>query len=224
MMRKGRWTLLPASSARKLKGIRISPIGVAPQRNLRSRTILDYSCYDVNDDTAPVTPNDSMQFGRALHRILCVVLEVNPRFGPVYMCKIDITDGFYRVWLLPADIPKLGVIFLTEDGNDPLIGFPLALPMGWVNSLPHFPAAAETICDLASASLMKQSVFPPHALDTMSEMPVPNKLVLPPKVVAPSHYAMLPEAANIPVVDQAQHPVATHDVYVNDFVSMVQGN
>jgi hypothetical protein len=57
------------------------------------------------------------------------------------MCKIDIADGLYRVWLLPADIPKLGVAFPTKDGEEPLIGFPLALPIGWVNSLPYSTAA-----------------------------------------------------------------------------------
>jgi hypothetical protein len=79
--------------------------------------IVDFSFY--NEDTAPIAPNQSVQFGRPLHRILRVILEANPRFGSVYMCKIDIADGFYRVWLLPADIPKLGVVLLTKDGKDP---------------------------------------------------------------------------------------------------------
>jgi hypothetical protein len=57
------------------------------------------------------------------------------------MCKIDITDGFDRVWLLPADTPKLGMVLPTMEGEEPLIGFLLALPMGWVNSPPYFCAA-----------------------------------------------------------------------------------
>jgi hypothetical protein len=63
IMRKGQWTLLPASLARKLKGLCISPIGVVLQRDHHPRTIMDYSFYNVNDDTALVAPNESMQFG-----------------------------------------------------------------------------------------------------------------------------------------------------------------
>jgi hypothetical protein len=50
-----------------------------------------------------------MQFGRELHRLLRMVLEAHPRFRSIYTSKVDIADGFYRVWLLPSDIPTLGV-------------------------------------------------------------------------------------------------------------------
>jgi hypothetical protein len=129
-MRKGQWTVLPASLTCWLKGVRISPVGIVHQRDRRPHTIVDYSFYDINEDTAPISPNQSMQFGRALHHILCVILEENPCFGPVCMCKIYIIDGVYRVWLLPTDIPKLGVVLPTKDDEEPLIGFHLALPMG----------------------------------------------------------------------------------------------
>jgi hypothetical protein len=169
MMRKGQWTLLPASLAHKLKGLHISPIRVVTQYDSRYRTIVDYSFYNVNDDIVPVAPNESMQFGRSLHRILLVILEENMRFGKVYMCKIDIANGFYRVWILPAYIPKLGAVFSTEDGAAHLISFPLWLQMGWVNSPPYFTAATKTICDLANAGLKDQPVFfVPHTLDVIS--------------------------------------------------------
>jgi hypothetical protein len=42
-----------------------------------------------------------------------MILEAHPRFGPVYINKVDIADGFYRVWLLPNDIPTLGVTLPT---------------------------------------------------------------------------------------------------------------
>jgi hypothetical protein len=63
MMRKCQCTLLPASLACKLKGLHISPIGMVPQRNRHPHTIVDYSFYNLNDDTALVAPNESMQFG-----------------------------------------------------------------------------------------------------------------------------------------------------------------
>jgi hypothetical protein len=77
-----------------------------------------------------------MPFGRAFHRILRVILESNPRFGPVYIFKIDIGDRFYLVWLLPSNIPKLGVVLPTMEGKENPIIFPLALPMGWVKPPP----------------------------------------------------------------------------------------
>jgi hypothetical protein len=44
----------------------------------RPRTIVDYSLYDVSDDTEPISPGQSMQFGRAQHHILRVILEAHP--------------------------------------------------------------------------------------------------------------------------------------------------
>jgi hypothetical protein len=84
-----------------------------------------------------------MHFERALHHLSRVILEANPCVGPVYMCKIDIADGFYRVWILPADIPRLGMMIPTKYGEEPLIGFPLALPIDWVNS-PSYLYHSET--------------------------------------------------------------------------------
>jgi hypothetical protein len=90
---------------------------VVPQCDRFPHTIVDYSGYNVNDDTAHVAPHEYMQFGITLHRILHAILEANPWFGPVYMCSIDIADGFYRAGLLPEDIPKLGVVFPTKKGE-----------------------------------------------------------------------------------------------------------
>jgi hypothetical protein len=44
-----------------------------------------------------------------LPRILQGIFDADPNFGPVHLIKVDITNGFYRVCINPADIPKLGV-------------------------------------------------------------------------------------------------------------------
>jgi hypothetical protein len=124
-----------------------------------------------------------------------VILEAYPRFGAVYMCKINIAYGFYRVCLLPLDIPKLGVVLPTNDGNDPLIGFPLALPMGWVNSPPYFFSATETICDLANTSINTRTIFKAHPLDEVSKTPAPPDPSMPPPCSAPSKLAALLDSA-----------------------------
>ena len=66
------------------------------------------------------------------------------------MAKIDIADGFYRVWARVEDIPKLGVALPTAPGTPPLIAFPSALPMGWVESPLYFTTLTETSCDVAN--------------------------------------------------------------------------
>jgi hypothetical protein len=121
----------------------------------------------------------------------------------MYMCKIDIANGFYRVWLLPADIPKHGVVLPTTEGEDPLIYFPLALPMGWVNSRPYFCAATETICDLASTSIKARNTFKVHLLGDVSESPVPPGPPMPRSCAAPSKLMALPEEVGVPVADQS---------------------
>ena len=94
-----------------------------------------------------------MQFGKALNRILQRIQAANPRYGPVYMSKIDVADAFYRINLNPADSIQMGVLFPTKKGERKLIGFPLVLPMGWVESPPVFCAGTKTIADLANSTL-----------------------------------------------------------------------
>jgi hypothetical protein len=123
---------------------------VVPQRDRRPRTIVDYTFSFVNAETAPLAPLGSMQFGHALHRILLKIRLANPADGPVYPLKVDIADGFDRVYVAPRDIPKLGVAFPRRSGEQPLVAFPLALPMGWTASPPYFSTFTETIVDVAN--------------------------------------------------------------------------
>jgi hypothetical protein len=91
-----------------------------------------------------------MQFGKALERILRNIVEANPSHGPVYLLKIDIADGFYRIWLNEHDILSLAVSLPPLHGDTPLVALPLVLPMGWTESPPYFTTATETVADLAN--------------------------------------------------------------------------
>jgi hypothetical protein len=224
MIKKGQWTVLPARLVCHMRKLRISPIGVVPQQDRRPRTIVNYSFCNMNEDTAPWAPAEAMQFGRALHRILHMILEAHPRFGPVYISKVDIADGFYYVWLLPNNIPTLGVTLPTTGDEEPMIGFPLALPMGWVNSPPYFTAATETIMDLANAYLVTDNKFPTHRLDAISETDPVSVVDYQDPPPPPSRTP--PVATTVPkdrVHQYNQRPVAAHDVYVDDFLSLAQG-
>ena len=107
-----------------------------------------------------------MQYGHALSQILHTIVHADPRHGPLSFIKIDIADGFNRVWLAASNIPKLGVAYPSLPGEPLLVAFPLFLPMGWVKSISYFTVVTETICDLANMALRtSHHLPPPHHLD-----------------------------------------------------------
>jgi hypothetical protein len=136
MIQKGHWVLLPSHMVLEEENLRLSPLGVVTQRDRRPQNICDYTFFLVNLDTTPLAPSEAMQFGKALWRILQQVSTASPRLGPVNLSKIDIADGFYIIWINPNDVPKLGVMFPGAPGDEPLIGLPLVLPMGWMQPPP----------------------------------------------------------------------------------------
>jgi hypothetical protein len=78
---------------------------MVPQHDRQPRLIVDYSFSDVNADT-PVSlapSKKAMQFGPALQHVFSTIVHADRQYGPVYMSKIDIADGFYRVWQLLAN-------------------------------------------------------------------------------------------------------------------------
>jgi hypothetical protein len=208
---QGYWVVLPYSLARQLANLRLSPLGVVPQRDRRPRLIVDYTFSRVNADTVPMAPREAMQFGRALQRVCSSLIHADPRYGPVAMAKIDIADGFYRVSLRVEDIPKLGVVLPTTPGHELLVAFPLALPMGWAESPPYFTALTETACDLANAHLWQRSarLNLPHRLEAVAATPPPD-------------HAPTPPARGSVEPVSPRRPVATVDVYVDDFLLLAQ--
>lgn len=165
MVEKGFWAVVPYTQVRHLPNLRLSPIGVVPQRDRRPRTIVDYTFSDVNDETQALSPKESMQFGKALPRLLQKIRFADPSLGPVYILKVDVADGFYRIWVEAQSVPSLGVCFPNLPGEEALVAFPLALPMGWTESPPYFCAFTETIADLANAHINQRADPLPHRLE-----------------------------------------------------------
>jgi len=64
-----------------------------------------------------------MQFVKALPPLLQKIHEKDLKFGPVYISKIVIADGFYCLGLQPRDTLKLGVLFPTRPGEPPIAHF-----------------------------------------------------------------------------------------------------
>jgi hypothetical protein len=215
--KKGYFLVLPYQAVRHIKNLRLAPMGVVPQRNRRPRAIVDYTWNGVNDDTLRLAP-ESMQFGRALQRLLQRIYDANPRFGPVYMAKYDVADGFYRVRVNLHDAPNLGILLPRIAGEEPLVAIPTVLPMGWVESPPYFCAATETVCDLANAALQQPHLIPlEHRLDAVANTPP-----------APSLEAQVPSIYVPPMHPPAWRsrrttPEAYADLYMDDFCGLAQG-
>ncbi|WP_317202287.1 hypothetical protein [Janthinobacterium sp.] len=170
MIDQGYWVILPYSSVLHLPHLRLSPLGVVPQRDRRPRIIVDYTFWGINEDTVALAPSEAMQFGRAFDRILHKIRRANRRYGPTYMIKVDIADGFYRLFVSAPTTANLGVVFPQHEDEEPLVAFPLVLPMGWVGSPPFFCALTETSTDLANHRLNDTNWKPPpHRLSPVAD-------------------------------------------------------
>lgn len=220
MMDKQQWTVLPAHLVIDLLGLRLSPLGLVPQRGRRDRMISDYSYFGINDETLRLAPAEAMQFGKTLIRLLTTIHHANDRFGPVYMSKVDLSDGFYRLWLRAEDAAHLAVLFPTREGEPPLVGIPLTNPMGWCDSPPNFCACTETVADLANQALadpveLNRARCEAHRLDEVSETPPePDESVVLAKAAVP----------DVPATSPRKKPVREWDIYVDDFIGLSQDN
>ena len=249
MINKDQWVILPYSAVKDLPGLRLSPPGVVPQRERRPRWICDYSFYAVNLDTLPLAALESMQFGHALDRILRHILLANPELGPVYLMKVDLSDGFYRVDLSPDDAPKLGVVFPTRPGEEPLVAIPLVLPMGWKNSPPIFSTVTETIADIANSVIEHSNEhIPSHPLGNLAQIQDDNALA--PSALQHSSQPTSSHTSSSPSASSSSSSPSSHkkktyssmlnmlrdphlpyskellgyiDIFVDDFIGLAQG-
>jgi hypothetical protein len=205
------WTVLPYPAIKDMPHLKLAPCGVVPQRERRPRPIIDYTFSGVNQDSLPLAPAHSMQFGSALQRILQRLAYANPSFGPVHMLKFDLSDGYYRVRLSPKAALELAVIIPGVDPQANLIGIPLSLPMGWAQSPPYFCAFTETAADLANSTLHLpcQST---HPLELLSQQ---QPHAAPVNATMATHYSAPPG----PLLST---PLQHVDVYMDDFIALAQ--
>jgi hypothetical protein len=168
-----------------------------------------------------------MQFGHALEWILYCICHADPAHGPVYVCKLDISNGFYHISLNVADAPLLAVLLPQQPSKPPLVGIPIALPMGWVESPPYLCAATETVANNANQWL-GQSYAPPHPLESLNSMPTAPPLdVLPIALMSLTSMvtiSLLPAPPTSVTTSSLSAPLSYIDVYMDDFVGLVQGN
>jgi len=213
MIKKRFWVVLPAALLMEYEDLRLSPLGVVPQHERRPRIICDYTYYGVNQDTAPDAPPEAMQFGRTLRRILQKLADANPMYGPVYMAKYDMSDGFYRLQLSLDSILPLAVMLPTMSQEDPLVALPLVVTMGWTEAPPAFSTTTETSTDLANWELESKNYIPPHHLEPLADTP--------PRDYKPRDESRM--KASVASRTYAPSPVTYVDVYVDDEIGLAQG-
>ena len=138
------WTVLPYDRVRHIPALQLSPAAVKDERDRKPRLPCDHSWSPVNETTSPHAPPEAMQFGGTLHRVLRQVRYANPKFGPTYLAKHDIKDGFYRMFLKASDCPRLAIILPRYPGEPQLIAIPMSCTMGWTQSPPTFSVMSET--------------------------------------------------------------------------------
>ena len=116
--------------------------------------------------------------------------------------------------LVPArDILTLRVTLPTMPGQPPLVAFPLALPIGWVESPPYFTILTETACDLTNNQLRARDERPcltVHRLEALAATPPSDPVAV--QEVGRETQTMRPRMTGHPPVD----------VYVDDFILMAQ--
>ena len=210
MRSKGMFVILPYKALRHLDPLRISPLGCVPQRERRPRIINDYTYSGVNPATVKMAPPEAMQWGRTLQRVLWYVFTADRRRGQVLLSKTDLSDGFYQLHLNPTGALKLAVPF--DHQGQRFIAVPTRLPMGWTESPPVFSSVTETIADVINERLESSSKMPsPHPFERLASTSIP--------VANP----MSTDAFPLQEAGPLRPPLAYVDVYVDDFIKLVQG-
>ena len=204
--------VLPFSTIKQIRGVRVGPPGVVPQRGRRLCTICDLTYLGVNADSVNLTHPEAMQFGNAHRRLLYQIYQADPNWGPVYLSKVDIKKGFSNVCVNANGVKKLGIVLSASPGQEPLILFFLVLLMGWISSPAMFCAATETITDVAQDKMGTIFHPPQHRQDTAADTPMPDPC--PPSI-----------PGRTPRIKHRQKgPLKKIDCYVDNLVALVQGN
>ena len=75
MIDRKQWFVLPYDTVKHLPNLRLSPMGVIPQRDRRPRPDCRLHFSGVNQDTFKLAPPEAMQFGRTLPRIITQIVN-----------------------------------------------------------------------------------------------------------------------------------------------------
>ena len=223
------WDDIKGNPPRNLK---ISPLAAVPHKSRDYRMILDLSFALQPDATSPpYTPVNSTpahpevpahsmaELGNVLRRIIWT-LATSPDTGPFFFCKIDLKDGFWRMFVQEEAQWNFAYLLPRLHPNDPLqLVVPRSLQMGWRDSPPYFCSATETARDVA-VDYATDSTLPPHPLEAITMDMAPDDLAL----LQPNP-PQQPEDLLHMFLEAAKDPVALahfFEVYMDDFIAYLQ--
>ena len=237
------WMVLPYDMVRGLPSLQLSPASVKDERDRRPRLICDHSWNwgwpALNETATPHAPLEAMQFGGALPRILHKVRHANQQYGPVRLCKHDIKDGFYRMFLRASDCVRLTIVLPKYDNEPQLVAIPMSTTMGFTNSPPSFSNMSETVCDLGNQHFLDSPAHAePHRLeeaasahDDLSPSWEPRPREVEDEAATKALLQLCPnlqpdttpDIAGPPSNRPFTKPLGTNDVFVDDFIQLGQG-
>ena len=211
-----KWDELRKNLPRLLK---LSPLAMIPHKSRKYRAILDLSFalqvagYDlpsVNEATKDTAPEEAIeQIGTVLPRLIEAFANAPPGEA-LRLMKLDITDGFWRMVCAEGEEWNFAYVLPNHPGQPVEIVVPSALQMGWALSPPFFCAASETARDVAQTYVQEAlGTLPPHPLEDMT-MPKDAEFVLP-------DMTKVSGRAGAKFLQMLE-------VYVDDFLQMVQSN
>eukprot|EP00957_Ditylum_brightwellii_P066258 5028563-Ditylum_brightwellii.AAC.1 len=121
------------------------------------------------------------------------------------MAKVDLSNAYMQVWIWLEEILVLAFIIPPHSADaEPLIGFHLSAPMGYIESMPLFCSTTKTVSGIANASWhenLASLLHPHHPTPPLPLLPTHLHILHPLKTVAnfppsPNDEAALDIAAN----------------------------
>jgi hypothetical protein len=148
------------------------------------------------------------------------------RLHPIWKCILPFPPSFatrrHTQWAnLPIQNGHLGCFYAGLDshmGEEPLVAFPLILPMGWVDSPNYLCAITETAADLANSCFSAGHLTTVrHPLSDLANTKPPAQ----PSPPSPAVAVSLPPP-NTRSRGPLQQPLNYMDVYMDDFLHATQ--
>ena len=117
-----------------------------------------------------------MRFGGTFRHIIRRLLLDDSRLDPVYLGKAELADAYTWLWVLLKDTPSVALLIPRKNNTTKQsVGFPLSLPMGYIDSYPFFCMSTETIVDMVNASIGEHHCALPHPVDMLADKPAPKE-------------------------------------------------
>ena len=87
MVGNGQWVVLPYLVSQEMPGSRLIQPGVKEEWDRRPRWLDDYSYYNINSDSLPITDMPIMHYGQDLDCFIRELVIEYPALVPVYVLK-----------------------------------------------------------------------------------------------------------------------------------------